>query len=534
MFRLTAAGLALVVALVTAKRIWRSISLARKGLRDPPGPPQSLVLGNLRDVPTHDAHVAYSRMAEKYDQECRTRVTLPELEGPLFQLKLPTQNIVIISSSKVAFDLLEKRGAIYSDRPAFRMAELMGWGFNLTFKRHNDSWRARRRLLHQHMHVGTVTTAKHARLQTHTALVLAKMLLLSPERYAQHIRRSAAANVVQTSYGIDVALEDDPYVEMANEAIESLSPALFPGTFAIDWIPALKHLPSWFPGAKFKRDAAEWSKYPNGLVNIPFDRVLREIEAGTARPSMLSENLAQRSDPDEEWITTVKEAAAVMYFAGSDTTISTILSFVLEMVLHPEVVQKAHDEIDRVVGRDRLPTFDDRESLPYIEAIMREVYRLYPVATLGVAHATEDDDVYEGMLIEKGSTVMTNIWHILRDPTVYPNPHVFDPERFLRRRKADSENCWDIDEQVPDSRRDVFGYGRRICAGKYFADTSIYITVVTMLACFNIASPTDGNPPTGEMHHGIVSTPAPFECSITPRTPKVGPHVEDAIVAYAA
>ncbi|KZV85404.1 cytochrome P450 [Exidia glandulosa HHB12029] len=384
------------------------------------------------------------------------------------------------------------------------MAELMGWGFNLTFKRHNDSWRARRRLLHQHMHVGTVTTAKHARLQTHTALVLAKMLLLSPERYAQHIRRSAAANVVQTSYGIDVALEDDPYVEMANEAIESLSPALFPGTFAIDWIPALKHLPTWFPGAKFKRDAAEWSKYPNGLVNIPFDRVLREIEAGTARPSMLSENLAQRSDPDEEWITTVKEAAAVMYFAGSDTTISTILSFVLEMVLHPEVVQKAHDEIDRVVGRDRLP-----------------------------AHATEDDDVYEGMFIEKGSTVMTNIWHILRDPNVYSKPHVFDPERFLRRREGDSENYWEIDEQVPDSRRDVFGYGRRICAGKYFADTSIYITVATMLACFNIAPPTDGDPPTGEMHHGIVSTPAPFKCSITPRTPKVGALVEDAIVAYA-
>lgn len=112
------------------------------------------------------------------------------------------------------------------------------------------------------------------------------------------------------------------------------------------------------------------------------------------------------------------------------------MSFFLEMILHPELQHKAQEELDRVVGRDRLPTFADRESLPYIEALIREVYRVYPVAPLGerpgmslsmmvrtnmcagVPHVAEEDDIYDGMFISKGTAILANIWYALpRAPT---------------------------------------------------------------------------------------------------------------------
>jgi len=80
------------------------------------------------------------------------------------------------------------------------------------------------------------------------------------------------------------------------------------------------------------------------------------------------------------------------------------------MVCCPEVQRKAQDELDRVVGPHRLPEFGDRENLPYIELICKEVYRWQPVVPMGVAHAVTQDDTYGGYFIPKGTLIIGNIW----------------------------------------------------------------------------------------------------------------------------
>jgi len=80
------------------------------------------------------------------------------------------------------------------------------------------------------------------------------------------------------------------------------------------------------------------------------------------------------------------------------------------MAIHPDFQKKAQNEIASVVGTRRLPEFEDRPSLPFVEALYREVMRWKPVAPLGVAHATTTDDVYNGYFIPKGATVLSNIW----------------------------------------------------------------------------------------------------------------------------
>jgi len=125
----------------------------------------------------------------------------------------------------------------------------------------------------------------------------------------------------------------------------------------------------------------------------------------------------------------------------------------LAMVLNPKVLKKAQDELDRVVGKDRLPEFSDRDNLPYINSIVKEIIRWNPPLPIGIPNRVIQNDVYRGCLIPAGATVVQNIWAICRDPTIYPDPEAFNPDRFLKDGK--------INPTVFNPEDSVFGAGRR-------------------------------------------------------------------------
>lgn len=128
-------------------------------------------------------------------------------------------------------------------------------------------------------------------------------------------------------------------------------------------------------------------------------------------------------------------------------------AFFLAMVLNPETMKKAQEELDRVVGKDRLPDFSDRGNLPYIDAVIKEVLRWNPPVPIGVPSRVIQDDVYRGYIIPAGATVISNIWAICRDPNVYPDPETFNPDRFLK----DGET----NPLVFNPEDRVFGAGRK-------------------------------------------------------------------------
>jgi len=128
-------------------------------------------------------------------------------------------------------------------------------------------------------------------------------------------------------------------------------------------------------------------------------------------------------------------------------------TFLLAMVRNPKVFKKAQDELDRVVGKDRLPDFSDKDNLPYINAIIKEVLRWAPPLPISLPKRVTQDDVYRGYLIPAGATVVENVWAICRDPSVYPNPDTFNPDRFLKDGK--------IDPSVFNPEDRIFGAGRR-------------------------------------------------------------------------
>jgi cytochrome P450 len=196
------------------------------------------------------------------------------------------------------------------------------------------------------------------------------------------------------------------------------------------------------------------------------------------------------------------------------------------MALYPEVQTKAQEELDRVLGSNKFPTFEDRHSLPYIDAIVKESLRWHPVAPMGIPHMCSEDDVYKGYRIPKGSLVMPNIWygtpvsgkgasyhrianHLHRefthDPETYKDPRTFNPSRFLSPTPE------------MDPRNLSFGFGRRICPGRLLADSTIFMTIAKSLAVFDIQP--DGEDSVGEEFlPGVISHPAPFRLRITPRS----------------
>lgn len=180
------------------------------------------------------------------------------------------------------------------------------------------------------------------------------------------------------------------------------------------------------------------------------------------------------------------------------------------MTLHPEAQAKAQAELDAVVGTDRLPSFADRVRLPYVDALVKEVFRWQPVGPLGVPHRTTADDVHDGFFIPKGSIVFANIWKMLHNGQTYADPMAFAPERFLGAAP----------EQDP--RDLVFGFGRRVCPGKQLAMASVWLACATSLCTFSITKARDEHgaeiTPVPEMTSGTISHPKPFQCEIKPRS----------------
>jgi len=123
------------------------------------------------------------------------------------------------------------------------------------------------------------------------------------------------------------------------------------------------------------------------------------------------------------------------------------------MVLNPEARKKAQEELDRVVGKNRLPDFSDKENLPYIDALMKELLRWNPPLPLSVPTRVTQEDVYRGYVIPEGATVVQNVWAIFRDPSIYPDPETFNPDRFLKDGK--------INPLVLNPEDRAFGTGRR-------------------------------------------------------------------------
>ncbi|KAH8118941.1 cytochrome P450 [Phellopilus nigrolimitatus] len=470
----------------------------------PPGPKGLPVIGNIFDMPKDHEWLTVAQWRKTY--------------GDIIFVENLGMPIVFLNSYQAAVDLFEKRSSIYSSRPSSIMiSELERWDWFTSNMPYGERWRKHRAALYRFLEPSTVV--EYMNLQTHETHKLLASFLRNPKGFMQHVRNSVGATIMMMAYGHKVQDENDPYITLAEDGIDALVKAATPGAFLVEVIPWLKYVPAWFPGAGFQRIAKEGYELSQAMRFRPYYQTKEKILKGIAQPCMTSELIELYTDgkgniPDEELIASV---LGIVYGGGADTSVSSILTFILAMVLNPEVQRRAQEEIDNVIGFDRLPAFEDKENLPYVNAICKESLRWQPVTPIGGPRATTKDDIYNGYFIPEGTTVIVNQWLFLHDPDEYPEPSAFKPERFI---PSDSNGH----KIAMDPAKVAFGFGRRICPGRHLAMNSIFIAAASILATFDIkkAVDKDGKPvtPKGEYISSLISHPAPFECAITLRSRK--------------
>ncbi|KAG1756030.1 cytochrome P450 [Suillus lakei] len=465
----------------------------------PPGPPGLPFVGNVLDLPHIRPWLTFMEWGKKY--------------GDISHVEVLGQHTVVLNSVKTAMDMLDKKSSIYSDRPVLPMAgELVGWKHILGLSPYGDRFRRYRKNFHRAIGSRAALDIYNPIEEIETRRFL-KCVLTKPDQLQEHVRHTAGAIILRISYGYEVKENNDPFVDLADRALEEFSRATAHGAFMVDIMPSLTKIPEWFPGAGFKRLAREWHETVEEMVSAPYKFVKDQMAAGIAPKSFTSALLEGHTLTAEE-NDIARWSAVSLYGGGSDTTVSAIYSLFLAMTLFPDVQKKAQAEIDTVVGPDRLPSLADRDSLPYIEALAKEILRWNVIAPIGFPHRVTEDDIHDGYYIPKGSLIIPNLWFMLNNPETYANPSQFNPDRFLANDGKKPET---------EPRTICFGFGRRLCTGLLLAEASIWISTAMSLAVFDISKFVENGveiTPEVDPSSLTISHPKPFKCSIQARSAK--------------
>ncbi|KAJ8462072.1 hypothetical protein ONZ51_g11138 [Trametes cubensis] len=456
----------------------------------PPGPRGLPLLGNIYDIPQTAPWVTYRDLTAKY--------------GDVIAIRLLGHPVIVLNSLAAVNDLLEKRSAIYSDRPApvvsiSRTSVLIPC---YTGSGASDSSHT------------TTTGAAPVASSGNTF----NLCLLRDQRNLQELIQLTLLNM---GYGLPASDVTSHYADLLSDMDSGVSEAYHPTIFYIPW---LRYLPRWLPGGTWKSGVQKWRLQADSIREAPFMAAMKLM---AIEPSVLTElfgKLQSGETPglDQEF---VKAILGAIFTAGADTTSGSLFAFFCAMIIYPEVQKRAHEELDAVVGPDRLPEHSDRPSLPYISAIIKEVLRWHNLVPLGMSHRCMEDNEYRGWVIPEDATILANIWAILHDPEHFPEPDEFRPERFLKDGQLD-----------PDAFDPVtlgFGSGRRICPGRHFAEDALFINIASVLHVFDILPAVDecGKPIPVEYTatSGLLSSVTPFQYSIRSRTSIAEGLVQEAL-----
>ncbi|OAX44082.1 cytochrome P450 [Rhizopogon vinicolor AM-OR11-026] len=463
------------VSLVALLSVWKSKTKS-SSLSLPPGPPRIPFLGNVLDIDMTEPHVTYAQWGHQY--------------GDVIYSRLLGQDYIIVNSEKVARALSDAgRSTMYAGRPQFSIYKLLGVESATAFISYGDTWKVHRKLFHQTLR--SDATIKYQALYMSKAIALVQNLLQvgAASNLESILQAFMATGLLSLTYGYNIESQDHPMVKLVQKQTNILvKEGTAEKAALLEAFPFIKYLPSWIPGLGFLESVATGRQLAKEVWDQPFEYTKGEVAAGTAPQSVVADFLTSNqenkdNEPHQELEATMKAAAATVYMAGAETSSSVLQTFILAMILFPEVQEKARAEIDSVVGKDRLPTFGDRDSLPYIEAIICETMRWHPPVPLGVPHTTTTEDVYQGFRIPKGAIIIFNGWAMSRDCV---NPDDFDPGRHLLPSGELSPNA-------RMSGSPFFGFGRRVCPGRFFSEGVLWAAFVQILATLRFSKATDAN-----------------------------------------
>ncbi|XP_060186303.1 cytochrome P450 71AU50-like [Lycium barbarum] len=444
----------------------------KKKLKLPPGPRGLPLLGNLHMV-GENLHQDLYKIAKKH--------------GPIISMHFGLVPVIVASSPYAAEQFLKIHDLIFSSRPSNEVSEGIFYNRrNLVSAKYGPYWRNVRKLC------------------TLQLLSNAKILAFQPMRKQElgilvnFIKQAAndrdvidlSAKVASLSANMScLMIFGKKYTD------EDLGEKGFKGLIQdILHLAALPNVAEFFPFLRvldlqgFSHRTKELAKLFDEFLERVIDEHVCESGAGKQANDMVDTLMGIMQSGEAEFEFDRRHVKAILLdllIASMDTSSTTIEWILTELLRHPNVMKKLQNELEQVVGKNRMVEESDLESLEYLDMVIKESSRLHPVAPLLLPHESIEDCTVDGFHLPKGSRILINVWAIGRDPDTWVEPEMFKPERFQGSN---------IDLRGRHFQLLPFGSGRRSCPGLQLGLTVVRLVVAQLVHCFDWELPNGMNP----------------------------------------
>ncbi|KAJ7952414.1 putative Cytochrome P450 [Quillaja saponaria] len=442
----------------------RSVSSNSNGGKLPPGPIPFPVIGNLLELG---------------DKPHKSLAKLAKIHGPIISLKLGRITTIVVSSAEMAKQVLQTHDQFLSNRtiPA-SFAALKHDQYSLPLIPVSPRWRNLRKICNNQLFATKVLDANQSLRRKKLQELLAEVHRSSLTGEAIDIGKAvfkATLNLLSnTFYSVDFA---DPNSDEGGEFKEMVWNVMKEGgnPNLADFFPVLKMLD---PQGRKRRMTIQLQK----LVTL-FGRFIDErLELRKASDFVMYNdtldtllNISEQNS-DEMDKERIERLSVDLFVAGTDTTTTTIEWAMAELLKTPKTMSKAKAELEKVIGKKDPVVESDITSLPYLQAIIKETFRLHSVVPLLLPRKAKVDVEIGGYCVPKGAQVLVNVWAIGRDPSIWENPNEFIPERFMGS---------EIDVKGRNFELTPFGSGRRICPGLPLAMRMLHLMLGSLLNSFD-------------------------------------------------
>ncbi|XP_037551006.1 cytochrome P450 1B1-like [Nematolebias whitei] len=430
-----------------------------------PGPFAWPVVGNalqLGQMP----HITFSNLAKKY--------------GDVYQIRLGCSDIVVLNGARVIREAIIEHSTEFAGRPSFVSFQLVSGGKSLTFTNYSKLWKMHRKIAQTTIRAFSSASSKTKKSFEHHIEAEAKELVgiflkLSVQgQYFNpgHELTVAAANVIcALCFGKRYGHDDAEFRALLHQ-VDQFGQTVGAGSL-VDVMPWLQSFPNPVRNTfkSFKCLNQEFFQFVKNKVDEhrkTFDpEVIRDMSDAIIDAFNETDSTTELTKEHTE------ATVADLVGAGMDTVSTALHWIVLLLAKHPDMQTKLQELIDMVVGRNRLPSVEDRLQLPYLDAFIYETMRFTSFVPVTIPHSTTADVSISGLQIPKDTVVFINQWSVNHDPLKWKDPHIFNPSRFLDENGS-------LDKDVTNNVM-IFSAGKRRCIGEQVGKVEIFLFFAVLL-----------------------------------------------------
>ncbi|MED6152832.1 hypothetical protein PIB30_095808 [Stylosanthes scabra] len=428
--------------------------------------------------PAPNAIPIFGNLLQLGNKPHRTLATLAKIHGPIMRLKLGQITTVVMSSAETAKSALQIHDQHLSNRKIPDAMKGAGHdAYSLPFMPVSPRWRDLRKICNNLLFSNKNLDASQELRQRKIRGLLGKVKESSLRGEVVDIGRLAFMTTINlvssTIYSQDLINSSDVAGEF-KELVSNIMKEVGRPNVA-DCFPVLKAVD---PHGIRRRTGRYFGKLLGIFEGLVRERLsVRSEVSYCPRNDMLDLMLNNAPHDQHMYNDKIERLSLDLFLAGSDTITSTVEWAMAELLHNPNVMSKAKSELEETVGKGNLLEESDIARVPYLQAVIKETFRMHPAAPLLLPRQAEINiDEIEGYRVPKGAQVLVNAWAIGRDPNLWDNPDVFSPERFLGSH---------IDFRGHNFELTPFGAGRRICPGLPLAMRMLFLMLGLFINCFD-------------------------------------------------